>query len=93
MEQDQIIEHLTHLTNTVTGVLSWLQAAEDRGVVPKGTLKAAVKHTHKQRLESRAAGMEEALALLADAEDLTSLQRSLEASLFRYRMEAPHEKT
>ena len=94
MAQDkEIMEHLTHLTVTVTEVLSWLQEAESQGVVPKGTLRSVSERSKTRHLQSKVSGVAEALALLADSTDMESLQRSLEDSIQKYRQEAGHEET
>ena len=89
----EIMEHLTHLTVTVTEVLSWLQEAENQGVVPKGTLRGVSRRVKARQIQSKMSGVAEALALLADSTDLDSLQRSLEDSIQKYRQEAGHEET
>ena len=94
MAQDkEIMEHLTHLTVTVTEVLTWLQEAESQGVVPKGTLRSVSERNKTRHLQSKVSGVAEALALLADSSDLDSLQRSLEDSIQKYQREADHEET
>jgi hypothetical protein len=94
MAQDkEIMEHLTHLTTTVTEVLSWLQAAESQGVVPKGTLRSVSKRSRTRHIQSKVSGVQEALALLEDSSDLDSLQRSLEDSIRKYQQEAGREET
>ena len=89
----EIMEHLTHLTTTVTEVLSWLQEAESQGVVPEGTLRGVSKRAKARQIQSKMSGVQEALALLADSSDLDSLQKSLEDSIQRYQREGGHEET
>jgi hypothetical protein len=89
----EIMEHLTHLTATVTEVLSWLQEAESQGVVPRGTLRDVSRRIKARRIQSKVSGVQEALSLLADSSDLDSLQRSLEDSIQRYQREVDHEET
>ena len=80
MEQDEIVKHLTHLTNTVTEVLMWLQAAERNGVVPEGTLGEAQRAAELNRTMDKIKGIKETLDMLDVAPDMSALQTSLERS-------------
>jgi len=82
MERQEITRHLTHLTNTVTTVLAWLQAAEEHDGVPaKGTLGTLIQQSKVDRIGAKMSGVQEALNLLEASPDLPALQGSLERSL------------
>lgn len=72
MDNDDLLKHLTHLTNTVTTLLLWVQEAESKEVMPPGTLRSARIKTIRETLER-----------LDQADDLDELRVGLKESLAR----------
>lgn len=72
MDNDDLLRHLTHLTNTVTELLLWVQEAESKEVMPPGTLRAARIKTIRETLER-----------IDQSDDLDDLRVGLRESLAR----------
>jgi len=81
MDNDDLLRHLTHLTNTVTTLLLWVQEAESKEVMPSGTLRAARIKTIRETLES-----------LDQSDDLDELRVGLRDSLARLEKRAAAQR-
>lgn len=81
MDNDDLLRHLTHLTNTVTTLLLWVQEAESKEVMPPGTLRAARIKTIRETLES-----------LDQSDDLDELRVGLRDSLARLEKRAAAQR-
>lgn len=81
MDNDDLLRHLTHLTNTVTTLLLWVQEAESKEVMPSGTLRAARIKTIRETLER-----------LDQSDDLDELRVGLRDSLARLEKRAAAQR-